>query len=64
MKKDYILIGVIVIVSFLFSLLIVISAPQKESKPDPPPTKKYCTIKLNDANNQTSYLTGECISNE
>ena len=24
----------------------------------------YCTIKLNDANNSKSYLTGECISYE
>lgn len=23
--------------------------------------KKICTIKLNDANKQTSYITGECV---
>jgi hypothetical protein len=33
------------------------------NKPDCPIDKepKVCTIKLNDANNSKSYLTGECV---
>lgn len=39
------------ILGCMFSIIII---PEE-------PVKKYCTIKLNDKNNYTSYITGEAV---
>jgi hypothetical protein len=52
-------IGYILLILFLITATSVRWNKPKESKPDPP---KICTLKLNDANNTTSYISGPNVN--
>jgi hypothetical protein len=56
MKDTLLFLLALLIVAFCFLVFHVAYKPEPKVM-----VSKLCTIKLNDANNQTSYLTGESV---
>lgn len=54
-------IGYVLLILFLVTITSIrFVNPKQESKPDPP--SKICTLKLNDANDTTSYISGPNVN--